>query len=65
MKRKCSIERRNTGREGSGKRLDWSGLMDSLEIMSNSIQGITRICEAVDVFKEAGKDCDLGRGNLV
>lgn len=38
--------------------------MDSLNIMSNSIQGITRICEAVDVFKVAGKDCDLGRGNL-
>lgn len=32
--------------------------------MGNSIQRITRHCEAADVFKVAGKDSDLGRGNL-
>lgn len=35
MKRKRSIERKEiTGRERSGKRLDWGRLMDSLEIMN-------------------------------
>lgn len=32
--------------------------------MSNSIRRITRVCEKPDVFKVAGKDGDLGRGNL-
>lgn len=32
--------------------------------MSNSIQRITRVCEAASVFKVASKDGDLGRGNL-
>lgn len=32
--------------------------------MSSSIRRITRVCEAADVFKVAGRDGDLGRGNL-
>lgn len=32
--------------------------------MGNSIQRITRDCEAADVFKVAGKEGDLGRVNL-
>lgn len=59
-----SIEREQKLRkmEKETNQMEW---IDGLEIMSNSIQRIARVCEANEVFTVAGKDGDLGRGNLV